>query len=67
MLLVAERNDAYAFGLRLAGEVRDGNAGHTENRVEPVEFQGIDYQMKPVGLFRRLNVACHDKIPLSSV
>jgi hypothetical protein len=49
VLLMAERNHAHARGLRLAGEVGDRNAGQAEDRVDAVEFQGIDDQMKAVG------------------
>ena len=49
VLLVAERNHAHAFGLRHAGEVGDRDAGQTEDRVDAVELQGIDDQVKAVG------------------
>ena len=48
VLLVAEREDADAGGLRHAAEVRDRDAGHAVDRVEAVELERIDDEMKPV-------------------
>ena len=51
VLLVTEGYDPHAFGLRHTRQIRDGNAGQTEDGVDSVEFQGIDNQMKSVGHF----------------
>ena len=48
VLLVAERDDADARGLRHAAEIRDRNAGHAVDRVEAVELERIDDEMKAV-------------------
>ena len=52
VLLMAERDHAHARGLRLAREVGDRDAGQTEDRVDAVELEGIDDQVKAVGLLR---------------
>src|SRR5207245_3439341 len=51
VLLVAERNHAQACGLCHAGEVGDRDTRQTEDRVDAVELEGIDDQMKAVGHF----------------
>jgi hypothetical protein len=48
---VAEADEAQAFGLAHAGQVRDGNADQAVNGVDIVCFQRIDEQVKAVGLF----------------
>ena len=48
VLLVAEREDADARGLRHAAEVRDRDAGHAVDRVEAVELERIDDEVKAV-------------------
>jgi hypothetical protein len=52
VLLVAERQHAQALGLCTTGQVGDRNAGQTEDRVDAVQFQGIDDQLKAVGHWR---------------
>ena len=49
VLLVPERDDADAGGLRHAAEVRDRDTGHAIDRVEAVELERIDDEMKAVG------------------
>ncbi len=63
VLFMTERNDAYAFRLRLAREVGDRNAGQAINGVEPVEFQGIDDQVKTIGRCCGLCIGCHAGMP----
>ena len=48
VLLVAERDDANAGGLRHAAEIRDRDAGHAIDRVDAVELERIDDEMKAV-------------------
>ena len=48
VLLVAERDDADARGLRHAAEVRDRDAGHAVDRVEAVELERIDDEVKAI-------------------
>ena len=48
VLLVTERDDADARGLRHAAEVRDRDAGHAIDRVEAVELERIDDEMKAI-------------------
>src|SRR5690606_19529416 len=48
--LVAERDDADAFSLRHTREVGDRNTGQTVNRVDVVQLQGIDEQLKAISL-----------------
>ena len=43
-----ERNDADARSLRHAAEIGDRNAGHPVDRVEPIELERIDDEMKAV-------------------
>ena len=50
VLLVAERDDADAGGLRHAAEVRDRNAGHAVDRGEAVELERIDDEVEAIGL-----------------
>src|SRR5207253_10317781 len=47
-LLVLEADVANAFGLSEPREVGHRNACYTEDRVEPVELQGVDSQVKAV-------------------
>ena len=49
VLFVPERDDADARGLRHTAEVRDRDAGHTVDRIETVELERIDDEMKAVG------------------
>src|SRR6267143_1268252 len=49
VLLMAERNHAHACGLCHAGEVGDRDTGQTEDRVDAVELEGIDDEVKAVG------------------
>ena len=49
MLLVPERDDADARGLRQAAEVRDRDARHTVNGLDAVEGERLDDEMKAVG------------------
>ena len=49
VLLVAERNDADTVSLCPAGKVGDRDAGQAEGRLDAVEFEGIDDQLKAVG------------------
>ena len=55
VLLVAEREDADARGLRHAAEIRDRDAGHAVDRVEAVELERIDDEVKAV---RQLPLGC---------
>ena len=48
VLLVPERDDADARGLRHAAEVGDRDAGHAVDRVEAVELERIDDEMKAI-------------------
>ena len=48
ILLVAERDDPDAGSLRHAAEVRDRDAGHAIDRVEAVELERIDDEMKAI-------------------
>ncbi len=50
VLFVAERDDADAFGLRHAAEVGDRDARHAVDRLDAVELERIDDEMKAVGL-----------------
>ena len=49
ILLVAERQHADARGLRHAAEIRDRDAGHAVDRVEAVELERVDDEVKAVG------------------
>jgi len=64
MLLMAKRDNSYAFGLRHAREIGNGNAGDTKDGVDAVELQGIDDEMKAVGHLGGVRVVCHIKISL---
>jgi hypothetical protein len=48
VLLVAEGDDADARGLRHAAEVRDRNAGHAIDRLDAVQLERVDDEMKAV-------------------
>ena len=63
VLLMAERNHAHACGLCHAGEVGDRDAGQTEDRVDAVEFEGIDDEVKAVGHCLGLCIGCHAGMP----
>ena len=58
VLLVAERKHADARGLGHAAEIRDRDAGHGVDRVESVQLERVDDEVKTVrqilGLGRRL-------------
>ena len=45
---MAEREDADACSLRHAAEIRDRDAGHAVDRVEAVELERIDDEVKAV-------------------
>ena len=49
VLLMAERDDPNARGLRHAAEVGDRNAGHAVNRVDAVELERVDDQVETIG------------------
>ena len=51
VLLMAEGDHANARGLQLAREVGNGNAGQTKDRINAVQLEGIDDQLKAVGLW----------------
>ncbi len=48
VLLVTERDDADTRGLRHAAEVRDRDAGHAVDRLDVVELERVDDEMKAV-------------------
>src|SRR5262245_24821392 len=48
VLLVAKRDDADACGLRHAAEVRDGNTRHAVDRVDAVELERVDGEVKAI-------------------
>jgi hypothetical protein len=50
VLLVPERDDADAFSLCHAAEVRDRDAGHAVNRIDAVELERIDDEVKAIRL-----------------
>src|SRR3954451_16337364 len=50
VLLVAERDNADAGGLRHPAEIRDRNAGYAIDRGEAVELERIDDEIEAVGL-----------------
>ena len=49
VLLMPERDDAYAGGLRQAAEVRDGDARHPVDGLDAIEHQRFDDEVKAVG------------------
>jgi len=51
VLLMAEGEHADARGLRHAAEIGNGNARHAVDRLDVVELQRIDDEVKAVGLF----------------
>src|SRR4030095_10047305 len=53
-LLMAEREHAHPGGLRPAREVGDRNAGQAVDRVEAVQLEGIDDQLKAIGRLLRI-------------
>ena len=48
VLLVAEGDDAHARGLRHAAEIGDRDARHPVDRVDAVQLEGIDDEVKAV-------------------
>ena len=48
VLLMAERDDAHARGLRHAAQVGDRDAGHAVDRVDAVELERIDDEVKAI-------------------
>jgi hypothetical protein len=62
MLLVPEREDAHAGGLREAAEVRDRDARHAIDRVEPVQLERVDQEVEPVGEGLRLRCGRHSGV-----
>ena len=75
MLLVPEREDAHACRLRLAPQVGDRDARHAIDRVDAVELERIDDEVKTIGELRLrfirrrghgLRLGCcirHDRLP----
>jgi hypothetical protein len=53
VLLVPERDDADAFGLRHPAEIRDRDAGNAVDGGDAVELERIDDEMKAIGLLAR--------------
>ncbi len=51
ILFVAERNDAKAGALRHAAQIRDRNARHIIDRLDAVELERLDDEVKAVGQF----------------
>ena len=49
VLLVADRDDAQAFGLHLSRQVGDRNAGQSEHGVDAVQLQRLDDELEAVG------------------
>src|SRR5438309_4017858 len=49
VLLMAEREDADACGLRHTAEIRDRNARHAVDRGEAVELERVDDEVEAVG------------------
>ncbi len=52
VLFVPERDHAQAVLLHAAREVGDRNAGQTEDRIDAVQLEGIDDELKAVGFLR---------------
>ena len=48
VLLVPERDDAHAFGLRHTAQIRDRDARHTVDRVDAVELERVDDEVKAI-------------------
>ena len=48
VLLMPERDDADALGLRHPAKIRDRDAGHTVDRIEAIELQRIDDEMEAI-------------------
>ena len=53
ILLVAEGDDAEAFGLRLAREVGDRDAGQAVDVLDAVELEGVEDEVEAVGQLAR--------------
>jgi hypothetical protein len=51
VLFMAERQDANACGLRHTAEVRNWDAGHTVDRVQAIELERVDDEVKAVRQF----------------
>ena len=51
VLLMAEGDHAQSGRLQLAREVGDRDAGQTKDRIDAVQLEGIDDQLKTVGLW----------------
>ena len=59
ILLVPEGDDAHARGLRHAAEIGDRDARHAVDRVDAVQLEGIDDEVKAVGrLLRCVDFSC---------
>ena len=66
ILFMPEREDADALGLRHAAEIRDRNAGYAVDRVDAVELERLDDEVKAIrqllrrriGGFRRFRFYC---------
>ena len=48
VLFVPERDDAHPFSLRKTAKIRNRDARHTIDRVDAVEFERVDDEMKAV-------------------
>ena len=48
ILLMPEREDANTLGLRHAAEIRDRDAGHAVDRLDAVELERLDDEVKAV-------------------
>ena len=53
ILFVAKGDDAHARGLRHAAEIGDRDARHPVDRVDAVQLEGIDDEVKAVGQLLR--------------
>ena len=52
ILFVTEGDHAHALRLQLAREVGDRDAGQPEDRIDAVELEGFDDELKAVGFLR---------------
>ena len=48
MLFVAKGDDPHARGLRQARQIGDGNTWQAEDRVDAIELQGLNDQVKTI-------------------
>ena len=49
---MAEGDHAHPSGLQLAREVGNRDAGQAEDRIDPVQLEGLDDECKAVGFLR---------------